>query len=192
MDRTRQVALTIDLIRPDHLLRYGLAALTIPEGSRVLDIACGVGYGSWLMAHAGLDVTGVDISQEAIDYANEHYKGPTYLCQKAEETKGNWDAIVTFETLEHVRDPEVVLANVRAPLLIASVPNEEVFKFASERFVGDEYPHLRHYTPAEFEDLLNRMGYEVQERLCQKDKQGKITPGTDGRFLIYVANGKAS
>lgn len=159
----------------------------IPEGSRVLDIACGCGYGSWLMEQAGLKVTGVDISKEAIDYANEHYKGPTYLCQEAQATKGEWDAVVTFETLEHIENPKSVLEAVPAPLLIASVPNEEVYVFKAHKFRNDDYPHLRHYTPKEFEELLVSAGYTVTGKLCQKDKHGDISDGTDGRFLIYLA-----
>ncbi len=188
MDATRQYAVSVDGIRPDHLKRYALAARILPVGSRVLDIACGCGYGSWLMEQASLKVTGVDISQEAIDYAEKHYKGPTYFCQKAEDTKGEWDAIVTFETLEHIHDPAGLLRVVRAPRLIASVPNEEVFHFSHEKFERDEFPHLRHYTPAEFDELLMSCGYEIDLRLCQKDKQGDVSEGTDGRFLIYIAN----
>lgn len=186
-DSTRQYAASIDGIRFDHIQRYNFASHSIKEGSRVLDIACGCGYGSWFMEQAGLKVTGVDICQEAIDFANDHYKGPTYICQEAHEVKGEWDAIVTFETLEHIHDPESVLKAVSAPLLIASVPNEEVFKFKPARFAGDEYPHLRHYTPLEFQELLEGSGYLVDKKFCQKDKRGDIVPGTDGMFLIYVA-----
>lgn len=186
MDNTRQVGATLEDIRPDHIERYNFAGKAILPGQRVLDIACGVGYGSWLLWKKGLQVTGVDISREAIEYAERHYKGPTYLCQKAEDTKGRWDAIVTFETLEHLRDPQGLLQAVRAPLLIASVPNQEIYPFKAAKFERDDYPHLRHYTPEEFEDLIKASGYEVKQKYCQRDKRGEITVGTDGRFLIYV------
>lgn len=186
LDFTRQYGATVEAIRRDHVLRYFFAADNIPKGSKVLDLACGCGYGSWILREAGLEVTGVDISSEAISYAENQYKGPTYLCQKAEDTKGKWDAIVTLETLEHLSTPEVVL-NLEAPLVIASVPNEDCYPFDPQRFSGDDYPHLRHYRPQEFEILLRSCGLTVSEWYCQKSKDGDITKGTDGKFLLVIA-----
>ena len=187
MDKTRQYSPTIDGIRPDHTARYRFASSLIPIGRHVLDMACGCGYGSWMLKQAGMIVTGVDIAQEAIDYAQKHYAGPSFICQKAEETKGTWGAIVSFETIEHLPDPCRAFEGVSAPLLIASVPNEEFYPFSKERFAGDKYPHLRHYTVAEFEALLEAMGYAVSDWYCQKDKRGEVIKGTDGMFLIAVA-----
>jgi 2-polyprenyl-3-methyl-5-hydroxy-6-metoxy-1,4-benzoquinol methylase len=186
MDRTRQYSTKISGIRPDHVKRYLFAARNIPNGSSVIDIACGCGYGSWLMKKSNHEVTGVDISREAIDFAELFYSGPRFLCQRAEDTTGSYDALVSFETLEHVPDPVGILKSIKAPLVIASVPNEELYPWSKERFAGDEYPHLRHYTPKEFEGLLNEAGIEVTEFHCQPDKKGEIFPGTDGMFLIAI------
>jgi len=186
MDLTRQYGQTIDRIRPDHVARYEFAANRL-RGRKVLDLACGCGYGSWILKEAGNDVVGVDISDDAIEYALRHYKGPSYFCQSAAETSGKFDAIVSFETLEHLEDPTDVLV-LDAPLIIASVPNEEMYPFRAERFEGDDYPHKRHYTPKQFDELLESAGFTVRERFCQPTKQGKIEEGTDGVFLIYIAN----
>lgn len=187
VSKDRQYGEKVENIRRDHVLRYLFAAENIPDGSRVVDIACGCGYGSWILKEAGHEVTGVDISDEAISYAQQHYKGPTYTCQKAEDVKGEWDAIVTLETLEHIATPEVVL-NLQAPLLIASVPNEEKYRFSEKKFAADAYPHLRHYTPQEFERLLYGCGFKVMQWFCQKDNGGEIFTGTDGKFLLVVAS----
>jgi len=187
LDRTRQYG-SIDQIRRDHVQRYLFAANRIPRGSKVLDLACGCGYGSWILHGAGLEVTGADISDEAIFYAKRYYQGPTYLLQKAEDTQGSWDALVTFETLEHLENPEVLLGAVRSPLVIASVPNEERYPFVAEKFAQDEYPHKRHYTPDEFAELLRSCGVNEIEWYCQKDKFGDVVPGTDGLFLIAVGS----
>jgi 2-polyprenyl-3-methyl-5-hydroxy-6-metoxy-1,4-benzoquinol methylase len=173
-------------IRPDHRRRYLYAANVLPPGSRVLDLACGCGYGSWILQIGGLNVKAIDVSEEAIEYAKEHYQGPQYFCGKAEDAKGEVDALVTFETLEHLPDPSILLRNVKAKVLIASVPNEERYPFKKENFEGETYPHLRHYTPKEFEGLLNDSGYQVKAMLCQKDKLGYVYPGTDGLFLIAI------
>ena len=179
---------TLDEIRPDHLRRYIFAAeyleKILPQGARVLDSACGCGYGSWLLHGAGFDVTGVDIAEEAISYAEKNYQGPKYVQKDCYQIEGSWDAVVTFETLEHLDRPEAFLANLQTPLLIASVPNENMMPFYAERFVDDKYPHIRHYTPDQFTVMLNR---PVLERFCQRSKTpGDVEPGTDGLFLIYI------
>jgi predicted RNA methylase len=186
-DQTRQYG-SLEQIRRDHVKRYLFAADRL-RGKRVLDLACGCGYGSWILHGAGNEVTGADIEAEAIAYAKKNYQGPTYLCQAAEETKGEYDALVTFETLEHLDDPSIVLKAVQAPLVIASVPNEERYPFSVERFAGDAYPHKRHYTPKQFDELLESAGFKIRERFCQPSKhEGDLQEGTDGLFLIYVAN----
>lgn len=186
MDKTRQYGATIDQIRADHVQRYLFAASGLEKGAKVLDLACGCGYGSWLLHGAGASVTGIDICEDAINYARKHYQGPQYKQQKAEETEGQWDVLVSFETLEHLDNPSIVLGHVRASQIICSVPNEERMPFVAGHFKHDEYPHKRHYTPKEFENMLREAGYLVKEKYCQKDKQGKISEGTDGMFLIYV------
>ena len=87
---------TLDQIRPDHVRRYMWAATVLPPGATVLDLACGCGYGSWLLHSVGLGVTSIDASEEAIQYAQEHYPGPKYIRQRAEDTKDKFDAFVTF------------------------------------------------------------------------------------------------
>lgn len=177
----------IDSIRADHIRRY-LFATGIFRNERVLDVACGCGYGSWLLHGAGNEVTGVDIAPEAIAYAKRYYQGPTYLCQRAEDTKGKWDALVSFETLEHLDDPVSLLRAIDAEALLASVPNENVTPFNPDKFSLDVYPHKRHYTPEQFRELIESGGYKVKEMFCQKNKTGEIVPGTDGMFLVVYAS----
>ena len=183
----RQVG-KIGEIRNDHIQRYLFAAQRIPANSTVLDLACGCGYGSWILHSHGLKVTGVDISGEALSYAKENYPGPEYLQRSADEIEGRWDALVTLETLEHLEKPENLLLSVQTKLVIASVPNELMIPFRPEAFRGEEYPHRRHYTPDEFESLLETTGHPVEERFCQKTKkEGEVLPGVEGKFLIYIA-----
>lgn len=153
----------------------------------MLDLACGCGYGSRILHDAGHEVVAVDIEPEAIKHAEKYFPGPAYMQGRAEVTAGSYDALVSFETLEHLDDPAAVLDAIRATTLIASVPNQELYPFDPARFGGDDYPHKRHYTPEEFTTLLEGAGYKVQERWCQRDKQGDMQRGTAGIFLIYVA-----
>lgn len=186
MDRTRQWG-TLDQIRADHVQRYLFASNMADPGS-ILDLACGCGYGSKILHDAGFDVTGGDICKEALDYARKNYPGPYYIQADCENPpSGHFDTLVTFETIEHLKKPSDFLSRVDCSLLICSVPNEERYPFKAENFKDDEYPHFRHYTPKELDSLLEESGFSVKERWCQKDKNGVITPGTDGMFLIYIA-----
>lgn len=176
-------------VRPDHLERYIFAGTRV-GGSRVLDAACGCGYGTHILRTAGCEVTGVDIEPEAISYAEKNWPGATYIMQDVcDPLTGSYDAVVSFETLEHLIEPTTALQNFAkiAPTLICSVPNEINYPFHKSRFSGDKYPHIKHYTPDELHFLLNEAGYTIASRWCQKTKHSPVEDGTDGMFLIYVA-----
>ena len=188
-DATRQYGTNLSHIRRDHVARYEFAASRIKRAN-ILDAACGIGYGSRLLHDAGNVVTGVDIEPEAIEWARLHFDGPDYLVRDLmhlDLRHQYYDLIVSFETLEHLESPVVPLRQFRrSPLLIASVPNERQFPFDAAKFAGDKYPHKRHYTPKEFDELLNSAGWEVVERHCQRTKHSDVERGTDGMFLVYV------
>lgn len=115
-----------------HLERYEFAARHLC-GEQVLDMACGCGYGSALLAerHPDKQVTGVDIDPAAIAYARQHYQLPNlrYVCADAESFAATqrFDSIVSLETIEHLPNPRQLVANYARLLaaggrVIASVP----------------------------------------------------------------------
>jgi SAM-dependent methyltransferase len=114
-----------------HLERYAFAAKHLAPG-RVLDLACGVGYGTRLLAEqSGQPVLGVDLSAQAIDYARIRYGGPGIDFRMADATNfrdaQGFASIVSLETVEHLADPDAFLASMAALLrpggsFIASVP----------------------------------------------------------------------
>lgn len=182
----RQVAPTREGIRRDHVSRYEFAREQLKPGSKVVDLACGVGYGSDLLASAGHKVTGIDINREAIAYAAEHYagNGARFVCASGDDLElKEFDAVVSFETIEHVRDPVALLRGFRkaAPRLIASVPNEEKFPFTGQQF------HFRHYTKSDFEGLLLEAGWKAVAWFGQEGPHSEVEPGMNGRTLIVVA-----
>lgn len=167
-----------------HLERYFLAARTV--GGTVLDAACGCGYGSKIMHDTGAFVTGIDLEKEAIEYARKHYPGPEYILADVMTYSARYDWVVSFETLEHIPDPLRMLKNFRkSRRLIVSTPNEEHYPFDPDKFAGDRFPHLRHWTPDELEKLLEDAGWDVYARFCQPRKVSKCIPGTEGMFLVY-------
>src|SRR6266849_3192282 len=115
-----------------HLDRYEFATRHLVSGT-VLDIACGVGYGTALLAESPgvIKVVGVDVSGEAIQYAKEHYRHEriSYVCASADdfEPGQSFDNIVSLETIEHVDDPHEFFSRLVALLkpggrLITSAP----------------------------------------------------------------------
>jgi len=171
-----------------HKFRYEFAKQR--ASGKILDAACGAGYGSAILSDVG-EVTGVDIEHAAIEWAEMHFPGPTYI--KADITNepftGEFDYIASFETLEHLKEPEKMLRWFRKILkgrLFVSSPNEEFCKFIAEDFLNDKYPHHRHYTPKELEDLLNSEGFKVVGAFNQKDKrEAEVRPGPDGRYMLF-------
>ena len=177
----RQVSPTVDGIRADHVNRYKWAIdKTI---GRVTDAACGIGYGSVILAEAGIKVRAIDIDAEAIAYAKEHYSHPLITYQCSDLVKAGpylSDTTIAFEIIEHIENPLPFLEQVQGRLL-ASVPNETVFPWKNYAY------HFRHYTQNEFEDLLGDAGFTVESWYGQEGPESDVYPDTEGRTLIAMA-----
>lgn len=179
----RQVAPSLDGIRRDHVARYEWAAERLPARSRVVDFACGVGYGTQLLADAGHVATGYDQSAEAVGYARKFYPRAEYRQARDTCPLRQFDAAVCFETIEHVDDPHALLESLRGGnLLLASVPNEAVMPFGA----GFAF-HKRHYTRGQFAELLAETGWRPVEWWGQRDDQSSVERDLEGRTLIVVA-----
>jgi SAM-dependent methyltransferase len=136
--------------------------------SRVLDAATGVGYGAARLTDAsGARVVGVDCDARALEIAQRHYARATvdYVlddCQTLSnlQMEHGYDAVVSFETIEHLREPDRFLRRVARLLtsegvLVASTPNRTVAQ--TERQSWDF--HEREYTAGEFVALLDATGF---------------------------------
>lgn len=182
----RQVAPELSGIRRDHVARYEFAAGRL-AGKRVIDLACGVGYGARILADAGCTVLAIDREPEAVAYGRENYGHPAISWKIMDASRGvildDHDAAVCFETIEHVADPLPMLRALReaAPVLIASVPNEAVYPYRGQLY------HFRHYTRAEFAALLAEAGWRVTAWHGQVGPESEVEPEIEGRTLIAVA-----
>jgi hypothetical protein len=182
----RQVSPELSGIRRDHRARYQWAARQLPPASRVLDLACGVGYGAAILAAAGHRVVAVDRDADAIDYGRTYYSHQNIEYVRgdaADPPPGGFDAVVCFETIEHLADPLPMLRAFCecAPLLLASVPNEEKFPFRNYKF------HHRHYTRAEFAALLAGAGFEPTASFGQAGTESDVEADCNGRTVIVRA-----
>jgi len=137
----------------EHWHRYHFAA-QFATGLRVVDAACGEGYGSALLARTAASVVGADISAQAIEHARQAYGARANLsfvqapCTKLPLPDASADLFVSFETVEHIREQEEFLdeiARVLAPdgLLLLSCPNKREYSdrrgFANEFHVKELY-----------------------------------------------------
>jgi SAM-dependent methyltransferase len=142
------------LIYAEHLTRYR-SALPLVAGLRVLDIACGSGYGAQLLATVATHVYGVDLDPEAVAYARAQYGSPNVEFIVGDATAiplpdNSVDVVVTFETIEHVEDYREFMREVKRVLVpggvaVVSTPND--LEFAE----GNHY-HLHEF---EYDELLS-------------------------------------
>ena len=191
----RQIASALDDVRPDHLGRYEFAATYLTPNMEVLDIACGVGYGSFILAKAAPTghVLGIDIAQQALDFAARHYKRENNTFQRGdglsvELPQSGFDLIVSFETIEHIDGDQIFFGRIFDALktggrFICSTPNQTVMPFSTEKFPY----HHRHYTLQEITSLLKSNRFEIEKVFTQHSKHKKdVVEGSDGAFHIIV------
>jgi ubiquinone/menaquinone biosynthesis C-methylase UbiE len=120
----------------EHLHRYYFAKDFI-KGRRVLDVACGEGYGSWILSETAAEVVGVDIASDAISHARARYAAPNlrFIEGSAAELPfedGIFDAVVSFETIEHLTFHREMMSEIKRVLkgngiLIISSPNKQYY-----------------------------------------------------------------
>jgi 2-polyprenyl-3-methyl-5-hydroxy-6-metoxy-1,4-benzoquinol methylase len=141
-----------------HLVVYEWIATRV-GGLRVLDMACGEGYGADLLARGAASVVGVDANPEAYEHARLRYGRANLRFERALiETYGApADALVCLQTIEHVQDPDAVLAHFRslAGVVYLSTPNVLTLAPKGAERSGNPW-HVREYRAEEFRGLCTR------------------------------------
>ena len=143
-----------------HLKRYEFAR-PLCSARDVLDAACGVGYGTAYLADGARRVVGVDVDAEAIAYARERYARPNveFVQEDLAELgmpEDSFDVVVSFETIEHLAQPEAFLAHAARVLredgvFVVSTPRVE------KTTTSPENPfHTLELSRDDFEAMLGR------------------------------------
>lgn len=158
-----------------HLARYALACDLVREGDRVLDIACGMGYGSRMLAvtSTAATVMGVDNDARALEYARANFASPrtTFTRDDAHTLAtiqdGSADVIISFETLEHLPEPDAFLARAAHILrpggrLIVSVPNQW-----ADHTGTDPNPHHHHVYSVQRLQAELQTHFIIEQTFCQ-------------------------
>ena len=155
----------------EHWHRY-LYATQFAAGKAVLDVACGEGYGSRLLAETAARVIGVDSDPEAVREAASRYPRPNLEFRTGSverlppEGEHLFDLVVSFETIEHVwaDQQRAFLGEVRRVLrpggrFIVSTPNKAIYHDESHE---DNPFHLKELYFDEFQKLLAQHFRSVQ------------------------------
>ncbi len=155
----------------EHRHRYKLSSIL--SRGKVLDISCGIGYGSQIISEF-LEVEsciGVDISKEDVDYANLNFKSDKTefvtgdIC-KLDFPDNSFDTIVSLETLEHIADPKTALKELSRVLksnglFIGTVP-EASYDEKCERIYGPNPYHLHKFSKNQLFEFLKTDFSEVE------------------------------
>jgi SAM-dependent methyltransferase len=126
-------------------------------GLRVADLACGEGYGSDLLAERAAEVIGIDANPEAFEHARARYRRRNLSFRRmlVEEFDQQVDVVVFLQTIEHISEPDRLLARIAAvaPLAYISTPNRLTLA-APDAEKSDNPWHIREYDTAEYQELL--------------------------------------
>lgn len=168
----------------EHLRRY-IFAKKYCKGKSVLDAACGCGYGTAILGEVSEGALGVDINWDTITYARDNYNKYTKIIfdqvnleNGISEYCFESDVIVSFETIEHLKNPHKFLKDVSeiCDTFIFSLPLNNKSKF-----------HKQVYSLKEAKQLINKYFRKWHIDLYEQNLT-EIKPLTnEGRFLIGVA-----
>lgn len=180
---------------PEHYHRYFLARELV-EGKRVLDIASGEGYGSAILAQLAKHVTGVDISQEAVDAARDKYQKNNldYVCGSVTAIPlpdHSVDMVVSFETIEHLTEQTEMLAEIRRVLIpegILVISSPDKLTYSDIPGYHNEF-HVKELYEDEFVALLQ--GFFPQIRLYRQNLEygSLVSSETENRFTYVEQDG---
>ena len=196
-----------NIIYDEHMIRYELAKDFV-KGKKVLDIACGSGYGSRLLAEAGaaegigIDIDKVSVAQAEAKYAQDlsNLQYAVGDAEKLEQADNYFDVVVSFETIEHLPNVDKYLEQLQlvvkdeGGLVFISTPNKDVYK--------EKNPyHLKEFTKAEFEEVIKkyfkyyqifeqRNGLATYLNLGESETQVHFTTKSAPHYFLAVASQK--
>ena len=182
----------------EHIHRYAYATQFV-QNKRVLDLACGEGYGSYLLAKTAKSVVGIDIDNNSIKHARNKY-----IKQNLEFRVGSitevpiggetiFDVAVCFEALEHIEDHLKLLSEVKRLLtpegvFIVSTPNKTVYTDESQ-FNNPFHVHELYFD--EFRELFEKYFKNVKflgQRIYCNSNIWPVFAGEDTKVVEYVVD----
>ncbi|NVK63623.1 MAG: class I SAM-dependent methyltransferase [Flavobacteriales bacterium] len=177
----------------EHYHRY-YSIFHLVKDKRVLDIACGEGYGSHLLASHAKEVIGVDISAETIDFAKNKYKQAHLRFEQGSTSAipiedHSIDVVVSFETIEHHDQHEQMMKEVKrvlAPggLLIISSPDKHNY---NKTLAKQNEFHVKELEFFEFKALI-RKHFAHSRFFYQKLVYGSLLCSEDDTSFRFISD----
>jgi SAM-dependent methyltransferase len=155
-----------------HVATYNNAIKYI-SGKEVLDLGCGTGYGTALVADKCASICGVDISDEAIAYATNKYSAPHLFYRTIRKVEDaplpfgdkSFDVVLSFQVIEHIADPTTYLEEIGRVLrpggvFIVATPDRNTRLLPLQR-PWNKF-HVHEYSGQELVGLVSRYFGEVK------------------------------
>jgi 2-polyprenyl-3-methyl-5-hydroxy-6-metoxy-1,4-benzoquinol methylase len=204
-----------ELVDAEHRVRYWWVGHLV-KGRRVLDAGCGTGYGSTILAESGADeVVGIDVAENVLEAARArapvgvHFEVGDVRTLPFEDA--SFDAVVSFEVIEHVAEHDVVLdefARVLRPggILAVSSPNRYTYPIGNphhvrelvpdelHEYLGKHFQHVRLFRQADWitSALLNDASFEARNGAPRADvtmrKIAGREPGSETYTVALASN----
>lgn len=183
-------------IELEHMHRY-LIATQIVKDKVILDIACGEGYGSFLLSSYAKDVVGVDISLDTVVHASNKYRAKNLKfiqgsCDSIPLGDHSIDIIVSFETIEHHDKHQEMMAEIKRVLkpdgiLLISSPDKQ--NYSIRRNYQNPF-HVLELTEFDFKNLVGRH-FKNCKYYGQKVLTGSVilSENDSNQFVTYRSNG---
>ena len=181
-------------VMEEHWARYYLASQFV-EGKKVLDVACGSGYGSDLLSRYADQVTGGDICENTIKYCNSKYKKDNLkyeVCdiRDMEYDDKSFDVVISYETIEHITECEKFLDKVKR---ILTDDGKLVISTPIGGACGNKY-HLSYFQKDSFRWLLKNyfnnvtILYQVGKSISNISISKNYEPSFSGEYIIAVCD----
>ncbi len=187
---------TRKIIEEDHIKRYEFASV-FAKNKKVLDIACGTGYGSKILYDGGANqVLGVDISAESINYAKNNYTNTNieFFCEPANNLSfpdNFFDLVVSFETIEHLADNILddylhELKRVMKPgaKLIISTPNKKVTSPYTATPLNKF--HVREYYLNDFKNIILKFNFNINNIYGQRQIKSWLNAFWVRKMIYFI------
>lgn len=192
----RQDATRLEDIRLDHRKRYEFSSRFITKSNAIVtDGACGVAYGSYILAQNKnvKEVQAIDISKESVEHGEKYFSNDKikYFISNLEDAEiptEKPDYFISFETIEHLPSPERYIEkisnNIKSDgVFMGSTPNEDIMPY-SKHF---SY-HTRHFTVTDLEKILLKYGFnDIQFFQQKREEPSEIEKIDDGQYIIFIA-----